>query len=127
MILRRLPRPVQEWTQKVAADNNSTVSQVVADVMAEAAGYPELVLEIRLKALPATSSLPARPTDAPPPLSARSGLYTRLPRPVQEWTQKVAADNNSTVSQVVADIMAIAAGYPELVLELGQEVTPQSA
>ena len=49
---------------------------------------------------------------------------TRIPRPVWEIVSRSAAERDISISQYVADILAIHEGHPELVRELDQEVMP---
>ena len=54
----------------------------------------------------------------------RVELLTRPERLVSEKIKQQAADRGMSVSQYVADLLAIQAGHPELVRELDEEVLP---
>ena len=57
----------------------------------------------------------------------RVPVLTRLPRPVCEWLRDEAATRRTSMSQIVADLVSAAAGRPDLVRELDQEVLPEIA
>ncbi|MEV6340958.1 toxin-antitoxin system [Nocardia vinacea] len=52
---------------------------------------------------------------------------TRLPKPVRDEVEALAAARGTHMSQVVADLVAKALGRDDLVLELTQEALPMTA
>jgi hypothetical protein len=54
----------------------------------------------------------------------RVAVLTRLPRPVWEWLQAEATSRQSAMSQIMADVMSLASGRPDLVRDLNREPAP---
>jgi predicted DNA binding CopG/RHH family protein len=64
---------------------------------------------------------------AAPHKGDRELIGARPLRPVYEAVKNNAADRGISISQYVADVLAVHVGRPDLVRALGQEVLPVSA
>ncbi|HYO04742.1 MAG TPA: hypothetical protein VET27_23850 [Mycobacterium sp.] len=107
-----------------AANHCTSLSQLSADLLAIATGYPELARDVNQAVL-----LPATPT-----LSAGGGRVTelhnhpvrptklRVPSPVYAVLRACAARHSIAAGSAAADLLAIATGRLEAVNHLDQEV-----
>lgn len=113
------PRPVWQWIDNTKTAYSTSWSQVVADVVAIRSGHPDLALVLtheRAESLPLmvvnTSTGAISDDDVP---AGPVKVKTRLPRAAWDWVDEMAITRNTTLRQVVADVLAAAAGYHQLV------------
>lgn len=132
-----LPRPVWEWADKESlAYGKCGVSQVVADVVSIRAGYPELVLYLNRERID-TDDLFAQDAAAPAD-SESSGdddveddnadvdVMTRLPVVVRTWVDQMTEAYDTSLKQILADIMCEAAGQSDLILKMNKPMVIES-
>lgn len=125
-----LPRPVWEWALIEAAAYRSCVSQVVADVVSVRAGHPELVQDmnrerVEVDELFAPADVSAVGSDASADAetdddNATVDVMTRLPSAVRAWVDDMTEAYDTSLKQIVSDVMCEAAGKPEFVLKMNQ-------
>lgn len=107
---------------RLAAHYNTSVSQLSADLLAEATGHPDLVREVHQGAL-----LPTQiPTQAHHERNDVRRTNFRIPRPVYADIRHAAAQRAAEAGQIAADLLAIATGHPDAVgrLSTDREVLP---
>ena len=130
-----LPRPVWEWAERESlAYGKCGVSQVVADVVSIRAGYPELVLYLNRERID-TDDLFAQDAAAPAD-SESSGdddddnadvdVMTRLPVVVRTWVDEMTGAYDTSLKQILADIMCEAAGQSDLILKMNKPMVIES-
>ena len=107
-----------------AANHGTSLSQLSADLLAIATGYPALAREIHQAAL-----LPAAPSPAPssgqPDEAHNDGsrpTKLRVPSQVYAVLRNCAARHSIAAGSAAADLLAIATGHPEAVRHLDREV-----
>ncbi|ETZ36171.1 hypothetical protein [Mycobacterium intracellulare] len=107
-----------------AADHGTSLSQLSADLLAIATGYPALARDVHQAAL-----LPAAPTPAPSggrPTAARDDgsrpTKLRVPSQVYAVLRDCAARHSIAAGSAAADLLAIATGRTEAVRHLDREV-----
>lgn len=119
---------VHEWVTKVSrAYNNAPLSQVVADLVSKAAGHPELVRDLNSGSLALV--LPGDEHELALDLGSDVAagdpteveIFTRLPEVVWEWVCDMADAHDTSLKQIVGDVVSIAAGELECVRKLNQE------
>lgn len=101
----------------------SSLSQYIADVLALHVGRPQLAMELgRTDELPLVDP-PAPPSREPAGgCAARPVVQTRPYRAVWNDIHRLKSESGATsVSQYVADILAIHVGCPDLVTEVGRK------
>lgn len=108
-----------------AADHGTSLSQLSADLLAIATGYPALARDVHQAAL-----LPAAPTPAAPirgraaeaPNDGSRPTKFRVPSPVYAVLRECAARHSIAAGSAAADLLAIATGHAEAVRHLDREV-----
>lgn len=106
-----------------AANHNTSISQLSADLLAIATGHPALVRELHQRAL-----LPTAPMLVPtaPMAIADNGTSRRtkirVPAPVYADIRECAAKHATDAGQIAADLLAIATGHHDAVRHLNREV-----
>lgn len=119
---------VYEWVKRVSrAYNDAPLSQVVADLVSEAAGHPELVRDLNIAslALVLDGEENELALDLGADLAAGSttevAVLTRLPEVVWEWVCGMADSHDTSLKQIVGDVVSIAAGELDCVRKLNRE------
>jgi hypothetical protein len=102
----------------------SSVSQLSADLLAIAVGQPELARELHQQVLPVLAAAEASVGKAKACSASREHIKVRAVDVVARRLRNMAIDHDTNLSQVTADLLAIAVGCPELVHDLHREVMP---
>lgn len=125
-ILAPVPEVVAALLRQIQVEHGiSSASQLAADLLAIAVGYPELVRELdqqqimRFPAHNLSSAAKANVRNA-----SRERIKVRVAELVASRLRALAADHATNPSQATADLLAIAVGHPELVRDLHKEVMP---
>lgn len=104
-----------------AADHGTSLSQLSADLLAIATGYPALARDVHQAAL-----LPAKPVADRAATEPQNGgtrsTKLRVPSPVYAVLRVCAARHSIAAGSAAADLLAIATGHTEAVRHLDREV-----
>ncbi|MGV9803090.1 hypothetical protein ACWDTP_34050 [Mycobacterium sp. NPDC003449] len=122
-----LPRPVWEWALTEAAAYRSCVSQVVADVVSVRAGHPELVQDMNRERVEVDELFASTEVNDADSAACEEGdadeavdVMTRLPSDVRTWVDDMTEAYDTSLKQIVSDVMCEAAGKSEFVLKMNQ-------
>ncbi len=118
-----LPAEVSEWVHEVSeAHNKAGASQVIADLVAIAADESECVLALNRQTLDSLVRPvnPQLPLDQLPDDGSTEEILTRLPPPVWAWVSAAAERHQTSLRQIVGDVVSMAAGRPDLVRKINQ-------
>lgn len=119
-----LPTDVSEWVHTVSdAHNRAGASQVIADLVSIAAGKPECVLAINRQTLDSLVNPVVAPQLPLPqvPDDGSTEILTRLPPPVWAWVSAAAERHQTSLKQIVGDVVSMAAGRPDLVRKMNDQ------
>jgi hypothetical protein len=101
-----------------AADHGTSLSQLSADLLAIATGYPALARDVHQAALlPAADRGATEPQD-----SGNRPTKLRVPSPVYAVLRDCAARHSIAAGSAAADLLAIATGRTEAIRHLDREV-----
>lgn len=119
-----LPTEVSEWVQEVSeAHNKVGASQVIADLVSIAADEPGAVLALNRQTLDALVRpvAPQLPLEQLPDDGSTEEILTRLPPPVWAWVSAAAERHETSLKQIVGDVVSMAAGRPGLVRKMNKQ------
>lgn len=107
-----------------AADHGTSLSQLSADLLAIATGYPALARDVHQEALlPVTASADGAPRGATDPQNGGNRpTKLRVPSPVYAVLRECAARHSISAGSAAADLLAIATGRTEAIRHLDREV-----
>ncbi|MCV7286115.1 hypothetical protein H7J87_12330 [Mycolicibacterium wolinskyi] len=112
------------------AHNKVGASQVIADLVSIAADMDEFVLALNqqtLDGLVRGADDPQLPLHMLPDDGNTEEILTRLPPPVWAWVSELADLHDTSLRQIVGDVVSMAAGKPRLVRKLNQPKVAKEA
>lgn len=117
----QLPYAVWKWVNVEAKAYNSSISQIVADLVCVESGHRDLVRDLN-KPRVEEIALPLKDDRAEEPAADElMDIMTRVPEKAWMWVDDQAAARSTSLKQIVADVVCRAAGHPELVRVLDRD------
>lgn len=118
----QLPAVVWAWVHDEANAYDTSISQIVADIVCLASGHNELVRDLN-RTRKDDLALPLLQTsDTACQVAGGSSdpvdIMTRLPVPAWEWVDAQAEQHSTSLKQIVSDVVCRASGHHDLVRAL---------
>ena len=105
-----------------AANHGTSLSQLSADLLAIATGYPALARDVQQAALLPAADRADRSVTEPPHSGSNRPTKLRVPSPVYAVLRDCAARHSIAAGSAAADLLAIATGHTEAIRHLDREV-----